>query len=67
MRLLQPFDPTNTGKDSLKAGSTHHYNLTGFDYASAPQHTFTYTASMRYGSYYAGGNIFTAAVKRSRS
>lgn len=62
VRLLQPFDPTNTRKDSLEAGSTHHYNLTGFDYASAPQHTFTYAASMRYGSYYAGGNIFTAAV-----
>ncbi|HEX5151589.1 MAG TPA: DUF5916 domain-containing protein [Parafilimonas sp.] len=62
VRLLQPFDPTNTGKDSLPAGSEYHYNLTGFDYASAPQHTFTYTASMRYGSYYAGGNIFTATI-----
>ena len=62
VRLLQPFDPTNTGKDSLEAGSTYHYNLAGFDYASAPQHIFTYTASMRYGSYYAGGNIFTAAI-----
>ena len=62
VRLLQPFDPTNTGKDSLATGNEYHYNLTGFDYASAPQHTFTYTASMRYGSYYAGGNIFTAAA-----
>jgi hypothetical protein len=62
VRLLQPFDPTNTGKDSLPAGSSYHYNLTGFDYVSAPQHIFTYTASMRYGSYYAGGNIFTAAI-----
>jgi hypothetical protein len=62
VKLLQPFDPTNTGKDSLIAGSIHHYNLTGFDYASAPQHVFTYTASLRYGSYYDGGNIFTANI-----
>jgi hypothetical protein len=62
VRLLQPFDPTNTGKDSLPAGGQYHYNFTGFDYASAPQHVFTYTASMRYGSYYAGGNIFTTSI-----
>jgi hypothetical protein len=62
VRLLQPFDPTNTGKDSLETGSVHRYNLTGFDYASAPQHVLTYNASLRYGSYYDRGNIFTATV-----
>ena len=62
VKLLQPFDPTNTGKDSLATGSTHRYNLTGFDYASAPQHVLTCTASLRYGSYYDGGNIFTANI-----
>jgi hypothetical protein len=61
VRLLQPFDPTNTGKDSLLIGSVHRYNLTGFDYVSAPQHVYTYAASMRYGSYYADGHIFTAS------
>lgn len=61
VKLLQPFDPTNTGKDSLAAGSIHRYNLTGFDYVSAPQHILTYTASLRYGTYYDGGHIFTAA------
>ncbi len=61
VRLLQPFDPTNTGKDSLPAGSIHRYTLTGFDYVSAPQHIFTYSASLRYGGYYAKGNIFTAS------
>ncbi len=60
VRLLQPFDPTNTGKDSLATGSIHKYNLTGLDFVSAPQHIFTYTASMRYGSYYANGHIFSA-------
>lgn len=61
VRLLKPFDPTNTGKDSLAIGSIHKYNLTGFDYASAPQHILTYAASMRYGTYYANGHLFTAA------
>ena len=60
VRLLQPFDPTNTGKDSLHTGSLYRYNLTGFDYVSQPQHTFTYTASLRYGTYYANGHIFTS-------
>jgi len=62
VKLLAPFDPTNTGKDSLLIGSVHRYNLTGFDYVSPPQHVFTYTASLRYGSYYADGNIFTATI-----
>jgi hypothetical protein len=61
VRLLQPFDPTNTGKDSLAAGSIHKYNLIGFDYISQPQHVLTYTASLRYGTYYANGHLFTAA------
>lgn len=62
VRLLQPFDPTNTGKDSLATGSIHRYNLTGFDYVSQPQHIFTYTASMRYGTYYSDGHIFNASA-----
>ncbi|MEP6467717.1 MAG: hydrolase, partial [Parafilimonas sp.] len=62
VKLLQPFDPTNTGKDSLATGTVHRYHLTGFDYASAPQHVLTYTASLRYGSYYDNGNIFTATI-----
>ena len=61
VRLLQPFDPTNTGKDSLAIGSIHKYNLMGFDYVSQPQHVLTYTASLRYGTYYANGHLFTAA------
>jgi hypothetical protein len=62
VRLLQPFDPTNTGKDSLATGSIHKYNLTGFDYISQPQHVLTYTANLRYGTYYANGHLFSAAT-----
>ncbi|WP_291909891.1 DUF5916 domain-containing protein [Chitinophaga sp. CB10] len=55
IRLLQEFDPTNTGKDSLPVNSTHSWNTVGADYVSQPQQLFTYAFSARYGGYYAGG------------
>ncbi|MEX6686222.1 DUF5916 domain-containing protein [Danxiaibacter flavus] len=61
VQLLNPYDPTNTGKDTLARGTQHKWNTVGFDYVSAPQHLFTYTASFRYGGYYADGNLLTAA------
>jgi hypothetical protein len=61
VQLLNPFDPTNLGKDSLIAGSKHNWNTAGFDYVSAPQHLLTGSASFRYGGYYAGGHLLTAA------
>ena len=61
VQLLNPFDPTNLGKDSLTAGSKHNWNTVGFDYVSAPQHLLTGSASFRYGGYYAGGHLLTAA------
>lgn len=59
VQLLTPFDPTNTGKDSLQTGSRHRWWTAGFDYVSAPQHLFTYTGSLRYGGYYADGKLLT--------
>ena len=55
MDLLQPFDPTNSGKDSLPAGSKHDWNVIGADYFSKPQRLFTYSFSARIGGYYADG------------
>ena len=55
VQLLQPFDPTNTGKDSLLTGTKHHWNTAGVDVLSKPQSLFTYTFSGRYGGYYANG------------
>lgn len=57
VKLLKPFDPTNTGNDSLIMGSKHRWNTVGFDFVSAPQHLFTYTCSLRYGGYYANGHL----------
>ncbi|MBO9728068.1 MAG: carbohydrate binding family 9 domain-containing protein [Chitinophaga sp.] len=55
IQLLQPFDPTNTRKDSLLTGSQHNWNTVGVDYVSKPQSLFTYALSARYGGYYADG------------
>ncbi|HMG89982.1 MAG TPA: DUF5916 domain-containing protein [Chryseolinea sp.] len=55
VKLLQPFDPTNSGKDSLAAGTEHHWNAFGVDFVSKPQSVFTYLFTSRYGGYYADG------------
>lgn len=59
VKLLQPFDPTNTGKDSLMTGTQHSWNTVGVDYVSKPQSLFTYSFSGRYGGYYADGTRLT--------
>ena len=58
VKLLRPFDPTNSGKDSLATGSEHQWNAFGFEYASKPQSVFTYAFSGRYGGYYEDGTRF---------
>jgi len=63
VKLLQPFDPTNSGMDSLPKGSEHHWNWLGLDYTSKPQSLFTYLAALRYGGYYAGGTRFNALIE----
>ena len=55
VRLLQGFDPTNSGRDTLARGTQHRWNAVGFDYVSKPQSPFTFAVSTRYGGYYAAG------------
>lgn len=55
VKLLQPFDPTNRGGDSLAAGSEHHWKSFGTEFVSRPQSLYTFSFSSRYGGYYAGG------------
>jgi hypothetical protein len=59
IQLLFPFDPTNTAKDSLSAGTRHYFNTAGADFVSRPQSLFTYDLSVRYGGYYANGKKLT--------
>jgi hypothetical protein len=55
IKLLQAFDPTNFGIDTLAKGSQHRWTAYGLDYFSKPQSLFTYSVSTRYGGYYANG------------
>jgi Domain of unknown function (DUF5916) len=55
VKLLRPFDPTNSGKDTLATGSEHQWNAFGFEYTSKPQSVFTYAFTTRYGGYYENG------------
>ena len=55
VELMNPFDPTNSGKDTLARGTKHAWNAFGTSFVSKPQSRFTYGFSTRYGGYYAGG------------
>ncbi len=62
VELLQSFDPTNTGRDSLAKGSIHSWNTVGLDLFSQPQQLFTYSALLRYGGYYTDGTRLSLAT-----
>jgi hypothetical protein len=62
VKLLKPFDPTNSGKDTLATGTEHYWNSVGLEYASRPQSNLTYAFSGRYGGYYEDGTrLFVSA------
>jgi hypothetical protein len=55
VKLLQPFDPTNVGKDTLARGTQHYWKAWRTEYVSKPQSVLTYAFNTRVGNYYAGG------------
>lgn len=56
IKLLVPFDPTNTGKTPLPIGTRNHWNTVDAQFVSKPQALFTYLAEAAYGGYYQNGN-----------
>lgn len=62
VKLLNPFDPTNLGLDSLATGTEHRWKTWGFDFVSKPQSVFTYMLSARRGGYYQAGTRFNASA-----
>ncbi|MFC0183289.1 Carbohydrate family 9 binding domain-like [Pseudarcicella hirudinis] len=56
VKLLAPFDPTNSGGDTLATGTDHSWKAFGVDYTSRPRGLFTYLFSGRYGGYYGNGS-----------
>lgn len=55
VRLLSPFDPTNSGRETLATGTEHRWTAWGTSFVSKPQSLFTYGFTSRYGGYYADG------------
>jgi hypothetical protein len=58
IKLLRPFDPTNSGNETLPVGSEHTWFSWGTEYFSKPQSVFTYAFSTRAGGYYADGERY---------
>jgi hypothetical protein len=54
IRLLEPFDPTNSGGEELPAGSDYSWWDAGFEYNSTAKNLFTYEAGGNYGGYFNG-------------
>ena len=54
--LVDGFDPTNSGKETLKLGSIHQFSGWQMSYDSKPQSMFTYSFKTYQGGYYEGGN-----------
>jgi hypothetical protein len=53
--LTAPFDPTNSGKDTLARGTEHNWKAFGLEFTSPPQKIFTFAFASRYGGYYQDG------------
>jgi len=60
VRLLMPFDPTNSGKDSLQEGTEHNWSTVQMEFISKPQKLLTYSLISSYGGYYANSTKFNA-------
>ncbi|HNW57568.1 MAG TPA: hypothetical protein PKM69_07325, partial [Bacteroidales bacterium] len=52
--LKDPFDPTNSGGDSLKANTDYHWNEVSASFTSDIRKPFNYKISGLYGGYYNG-------------
>lgn len=63
VKVLFPFDPTNSGKDSLLYNSKYSWETAGADFVSKPQSLFNYSFSFRFGGYYAHGEKYTLSTE----
>jgi hypothetical protein len=54
IRLLDPFDPSNTGGDTLATGSEFTTNELSLTYASDARRLFNFRVSSRYGGFFNG-------------
>ena len=54
LKLLEPFDPTNTGGAEYPAGSEFNWTEVALTYTSTMRRLFTFMATGRYGGYFDG-------------
>ncbi|MEZ4825512.1 MAG: DUF5916 domain-containing protein [Bacteroidia bacterium] len=54
IRLLAPFDPTNTGGDTLATGSEYRWNEAFLTYLSDSRKLLSYEITARYGGFFNG-------------
>lgn len=54
VKLLAPFDPTNTGRDTLATGSEYTWKELALIYESDARKLFNYTLEGRYGGFFNG-------------
>lgn len=57
IRLLSPYDPTNTGGLKFDAGRHFHWNETGITFASDMRKLLNFVMTGRYGGYYNGTRL----------
>ena len=57
VKLLAPFDPTNSGGDTLATGSEFRWTEWNLDFESDARKLFNYTASIRYGGFFNGKRL----------
>jgi len=57
LELREAFDPTNTGSDTLAAGTDYSWHAAGFGYESKPSSLLTYDFFTRYGGYFGGTRL----------
>ncbi|MDV3307796.1 MAG: carbohydrate binding family 9 domain-containing protein [Cyclobacteriaceae bacterium] len=61
VKLLAPFDPTNTGGDTLATGTEYRWMEYGLEYVSKPQSLLTYAATVQAGGFFNGERIRVTA------
>jgi hypothetical protein len=63
VKLLRPFDPTNTGAIPLPVGFENRWNAVQAQFVSKPQSVLTYLADITYGGYYNSGQRLSSTVQ----
>ncbi|HKK76481.1 MAG TPA: DUF5916 domain-containing protein [Saprospiraceae bacterium] len=58
IRLLDPFDPTNSVGNFLEEGTEYNWGAASFDYESNARRLFNYEATIGYGGFYNGTRLF---------